>query len=213
MRARGAALATLAAGALCAPAGASAAEIAVDQECYAENFGTITVTGSGYTPSSTATVVVGPASVTAATDATGAFTATLTPPTTTLKHPGAQQLALTGTDAAGVAATTPVNLAKTGVDGTPATSKPHQRITWNIAGFPGTKPIYGHWRIRGKTRADHRMGVPKGPCGVLHVRARQIQAKRIRFGTWLVQFDFNRHYDKHATPRASVKIKVFRTFG
>jgi hypothetical protein len=212
MRASATALATLTAGALCAPAAASAAEITVDQQCYVQKVGTITVTGSGYTPSSTATVVLGPTSVTAPTDGSGAFTATLRPPKTTLKHPGAQQLALIGTDAAGVVATTPVNLAKAGVDGFPSSGRPHQRITWNLAGLAGNKPIYGHWRIRGRTRADHRMGVPKGPCGVLHVRARQIPVKHIRFGTWLVQFDFNRHYDKHALPQASVKIKVFKTF-
>jgi hypothetical protein len=55
--------------------------------------------------------------------------------------------------------------------------------------------------------------VPQGPCGVLHVKARQIEANHVLFGIWTVQFDFNRRYDKNATPRASVKITVFRTFG
>jgi hypothetical protein len=56
------------------------------------------------------------------------------------------------------------------------------------------------------------MGMPRGPCGVLHVRARQIPAKRLRFGIWLVQFDLNRVFDRHAVPRATLKIKVSRTF-
>jgi hypothetical protein len=213
MTARGAVLAALVATALSAPASASAAAIAVDQECYAEKIGAIAISGSGYTPNSTASVVLGATTAGVATDINGNFTANMTAPPTTLKHPGAQQLTLTGTDdTTAAAATTTVNIAKTGVDGIPAKSKPHKRIMWNIAGFPGTKPVYGHWRIRGKTRADHRMGVPKGPCGVLHVKARQIEASRILFGLWTVQFDFNRHYDKFATPRASVKITVFKTF-
>lgn len=210
MTGRCAALAVAAA--LCAPAGAAAATVAVDQDCYAENVGTIAIVGTGYTPSSTATVVLGAASTTVPTDENGSFSTSLAPPMTSLPHPGAEQLSLTATDAVGVAATTPVNVVKPGVDGVPSTSKPHARITWNIAGFPGTKAIYGHWRFRGKTRADHRMGIPKGPCGVLHVKARQIAAKRVLYGTWLVQFDFNRHFDRHAAPRASLKIKVFRTF-
>jgi hypothetical protein len=193
------------------PAGASAAGLAVDEQCYAESVGTITITGSGYTPGSPTTLTVGGATATATPDDTGAFTATVTPPATSLVHPGAQQLTLTGTDAAGVTATAPVNIVKPGVDGVPATSRPHRRIRWNIAGFPGTKAVYGHWRIRGRTRADRRMGLPKGPCGVLHVRARQIEAKKVLFGIWLVQFDTNRHFDRHALPRASVKIKVSRT--
>jgi hypothetical protein len=210
MTARCAALAVAAA--LGVPAGASAAELTVDEGCYAENVGTITVTGSGYTPGSATSLVLGTATAMATPDAAGEFTATLTPPPTSLKHPGAQQLMLTGTDGAGVAASTPVNLVKPGVDGVPTTSRPHQTITWNIAGFPSQKAVYGHWRIHGKTRANHRMGVPNGPCGVLHVRARQIEAKRVRFGTWLVQFDLDRLYDRHTVPRATVKIKVSRTF-
>jgi hypothetical protein len=212
MTARGAVLAALAGSALWAPAGALATEITVEHECYVQKAGTITATGSGYTPGSTATVTLGGQSVAAVADDTGAFTATLRSPKTTLRHPGAQRFALTGTDALGVTATTLVNVAKVGVDGVPSTARPHQRITWNIAGFPSTKAIYGHWRIHGRTRANHRMGKPKGPCGVLHVRARQIEAKRIRYGTWLVQFDFNRRYDRFAAPRVSVPIKVVKTF-
>lgn len=211
MTARCAAFAVAAA--LAVPAGASAAELAVDQDCYAENVGQIEVTGSGYTPGSATTLVLGSATATVTADATGAFTAGLTPPPVSLKHPGARQLTLTATDAVGVAASTPVNIVKPGADGVPSTSRPHRRIMWNIAGFPSSsKAVYGHWRIHGRTRANHRMGVPKGPCGVLHVRARQIEAKRVRFGIWLVQFDLNRAFDRHAVPRATVRIKVSPRF-
>jgi hypothetical protein len=212
MTAKHAAFAALVTAVLSAPASAAGAEIAIDQECYAEG-GTITISGTGFTPSSTASVTLGGTTGGVTTDETGAFTASLDAPSTTLKHPGAQPATLTATDdTTAAAATATVNIAKTGVDGVPGQSKPHKRITWNLAGFPGTKPIYGHWRIKGKTRADHRMGVPQGPCGVLHVKARQIEADHVLFGIWTVQFDFNRHYDKHATPRATVKINVFRTF-
>ena len=46
------------------------------------------------------------------------------------------------------------------------------------------------------------MGVPKGPCGVLKVKARLIEASRVRFGLWKVQFDFNRPTRSGASPRA-----------
>lgn len=201
------------AAALGVAASAPAGTVAVDQDCYAENVGAIAIEGTGYTPGSTATVVLGSGSTTAPTDVNGSFSASLKTPASSLQHPGAEQLPLTATDALGVSAATTVNLLKPGVDGVPAVSKPHAKIMWNIAGFPGTKAIYGHWRFRGRTRADHRMGIPQGPCGVLHVKARQIEAKRVFFGTWLVQFDFNRHFDKHAAPRASLNIRVSRTFG
>ena len=195
-----------------APASASATDVAVDQPCYAEG-GTMAVSGSGYTPNSIATLTLDGTSSAADTDSGGVFNTTLTAPTTTLKHPGAQRFTLTAHDVdTNVDTTTTILVAKTGVDGVPAKSKPHKRITWNLAGFPGQKAIYGHWRFGGKTRANHRMGVPKGPCGVLHARARQIEASPVRFGIWTVQFDFNRAYDPHAQPRASVQITVYRTF-
>jgi hypothetical protein len=91
-------------------------------------------------------------------------------------------------------------------------AKPHSRITWYFGGFPSQKAIYGHWRFGGRTRGNHRMGRPQGPCGVLTAKARQIEAGRIRFGTWTVQFDHNRGYDAHAAPRVIVRINVYRTF-
>jgi hypothetical protein len=213
MRARYAVLIALVPAVLSAPASASAAAITVDQGCYAEG-GLITITGSGFTPNSIATFTIGGTTSSADTDANGEFTGQIDAPETSLKHPGAQQMTLTSKDTNTFEeVSTQVNVAKTGVDGVPGKSKPHKRITWNIAGFPGIKALYGHWRIHGKTRADHRMGVPQGPCGVLHVKARQIEANHVLFGIWTVQFDFNRRYDKHATPRATVKITVFRTFG
>ena len=195
-----------------APASASAADVAVDHECYAQGR-TMTVSGSGYTPNSTATVTVAAATYSTTTDETGALRTTLPAPQTGLKHHGATAFTLTAHDVAGGAdATTIVNVAFVGVDGVPSRGRPHRRIMWNIAGFPNQKAMYGHWRFGGKTRANHRMGVPQGPCGVLHVKARLIEAKRIRFGTWTVQFDFNRVYDKHAAPAVGFAIKVRRRF-
>jgi len=196
-----------------APASASAADVTVDQPCYAENR-PIGVAGSGYTPSSIATLTLDGTTSSADTDATGAFSTSLTAPTTTLGHPGAQQYTLSTRDVdSGAEASTTIMVAKLGVDAVPATAKPHSRITWFFGGFPSQKAIYGHWRFGGKTRANHRMGQPQGPCGVLKAKARQIEASKIRFGTWTVQFDHNRGYDKYAKPRVTVKINVFRTFG
>ena len=196
-----------------APGSASAADVSIDQTCYVEGK-PIVASGSGYTPNSTATLTLADATYSADTDATGAFSTTITAPASTLKHPGAQQYGLSVRDAgSGAETSTSVNVAKIGVDAFPVQAKPHSRITWYLAGFPSQKAIYGHWRFGGRTRANHRMGRPQGPCGVLKVRARQIEAAQIRFGIWTVQFDHNRTYDAHAVPRVSVRINVYRTFG
>jgi hypothetical protein len=194
------------------PASASAADVTVDHECYAQK-GMMVVSGSGYTPNSTVTITVGGATSSTTTDETGGLSATLKAPPTGLKHPGARQFVLSVHDvSSGADANTTINVARLGVDGVPSRSKPHKRVTWNIAGFPNQKAMYGHWRFGGKTRGNHRMGVPQGPCGVLHVKARLLEAKRIRYGTWMVQFDFNRVYDKHAVPAVGTKITIRRKF-
>jgi hypothetical protein len=209
MTARYAVLAAAAAFGL--PGSASAADVAVDQPCYVEG-GPITATGSGYTPSSTATLSLDGTMSTAGTDVDGAFSTTLTAPLTALKHKGARQFSLTASDASGATASTTINVAAVGIDAIPSRSRPHKRITWIVVGYPSTKVMYGHWRFGGRTRANHRMSVPKGPCGVMRARARQIEAKRIRFGVWTVQFDFNRRYDKHASPRIRVPVRVVHRF-
>ncbi|TML09353.1 MAG: hypothetical protein E6G41_00235 [Actinobacteria bacterium] len=210
MRARCAAYAVAAV--VGAPASASATDVAVDQPCYAQGRA-MEVSGSGYTPNSIATLTVGGTTTSADTDATGAFTTSLSAPMTALELPGAVQFTLAAHDVdSGADTSTTINVARVGVDALPRTAKPHARITWYLAGFPSQKAIYGHWRFGGKTRANHRMGFPSGPCGVLTAKARQIEAKRIRFGTWTVQFDHNRVYDKHAQPSVIAKVRVSRTF-
>jgi hypothetical protein len=213
MTAKSAALTALAIAVLSAPASASAAAaISVDQQCYGEN-DAIAVSGSGYTPGTIVTLTIGGTTSSADADAAGAFATTVDAPVTTLKHPGAQETTLTTRDTtSGEETSTQINVAKTGVDGVPSASKPHKKITWNIAGFPSDKAIYGHWRFGGKTRADHRMGKPQGPCGVLHAKARQIEAGHVRFGVWTVQFDLSRHYNKHTRPAAIVTITVSPVF-
>jgi hypothetical protein len=211
MNAKHAVLAALVAGALAAPASASAATVSVNQDCFAEN-SDITLTGSGFTPNAIVTLTLDGTTSAVDSDATGAFVTTLTAPSLAMKHPGAQQVTISVRDTtSGEELATPVNVARLGVDAFPARSRPHKRITWYITGFVG-RALYGHWRFKGKTRADHRMGVPKGPCGVLKVKARQIEASRVRFGLWTVQFDFNKHYKRGASPRTAVTVNVFPTF-
>ena len=100
----------------------------------------MTVSGTGYTPNSVATLTLDGTTSAADTDATGAFSTQLIAPTTSLKHPGAQQFALSTRDVdTGAEATTNINVAKLGVDAFPLTAKPHARITWYLAGFPSLR--------------------------------------------------------------------------
>jgi hypothetical protein len=91
---------------------------------------------------------------------------------------------------------------------------PRASRTWKFSGLfqqPG-KPIYGHFRHNGKTFANYRFGVPKGPCGTLKRKAPGIPARRVPAGLWKVQVDFNRAYDPKATPRLTGSTTVITTF-
>ncbi len=86
--------------------------------------------------------------------------------------------------------------------------------SWTFSGFiqkPG-KPIYGHFRHGGKTYANYRFGVPKGPCGTLKKRAPGIPVRRAKSGTWKVQIDYEKSFKAKASPRLTSSTTVFTTF-
>lgn len=91
---------------------------------------------------------------------------------------------------------------------------PRAKRTWKFSGLfqnPG-RPIYGHFRHKGRTYANYRFGVPKGPCGKLTKRAPGIPARNVPAGIWTVQVDFRRTYSAKATPRLSGTTSVITTF-
>jgi hypothetical protein len=88
-------------------------------------------------------------------------------------------------------------------------SNPRTKRTWRFAGFPTGATIYGHFRYKGKTVANYRFGKASGPCGLLSTRARGIPVRRIHTGTYNVQIDTNKTYNKDAVPSLKGRITVF----
>ena len=188
-------LAASAAGAPRRPPTASGAAVSVNQQCFAETQ-RIMLTGSRFTPNATATPALDGTTSSVDSDATGVFVTTLTARSLAPAHPGAQQVTIDVRDTtSGEEFTTPVSVAKAGVDHSPARARPHKRITWYIVGFVG-RAVYGHWRFKSKTRADHRMGVPKGPCGGAQGQGPPDRGQPGPLRPWTLQFDFSRHYKR-----------------
>ena len=107
--------------------------------------------------------------------------------------------------ATGTSAEAVVNVANAVFSTSTGFKSPQAKRTWKFSGLfqnPG-KPIYGHFRFGGKTRANYRFGKPTGPCGLLSKRAPGIPA-RSRAGTWTIQIDQNRAYK----PNEKVALKV-----
>ena len=204
-------LAAVTATALAAPAVADAATVSVPGTCFVSSR-PITVAGSGFTPGGPVTISGDVFGSTVA-DGAGNIAAQVSAPVVSTIAP--KRVAVTVTDA-----TNPAN--RTGafvpvirglfVTNGPLSGRPRQKTTWRFAGFvPGTA-IYGHYRFGGRTIKNYRFGKAAGPCGTLTARARSvpIAAGRLHSGTWTLQLDQRRHYQRSGARRV-IRFRLFRT--
>jgi hypothetical protein len=83
-----------------------------------------------------------------------------------------------------------------------------QKVLFRISGMVKDRFVYAHYRLGGRTRANVRLGVARGACGMLSVRAPMIPAQILRPGSWTVQFDPLRGYSPNANPRIRSTITV-----
>lgn len=195
-----------------APALATAATLSPAVVCQAGG-NDVTVTGTGFTPNAIVTIDGNSGSGSFVADATGTFVATILAPTVsdfvahtvTLVATDSQNPALTARASFGVVR----DLFATNF---PINGRPSSRVRWQFAGFVPGKPIYGHFRHHRKTRRNYRFGLATGPCGTLSVMARRLPTKS-RPGTWTVQFDQVKSYNRFTKPRRTASFTIVRTFG
>jgi hypothetical protein len=83
-----------------------------------------------------------------------------------------------------------------------------RKVLFQFSGMVQNRPVYAHYRLGGRTRANVRLGIARGPCGLLTVRAPMIPAGITRRGTWTVQFDAVPRYVATANPRLRGTIVV-----
>jgi hypothetical protein len=190
-------------------AAAQAGTVTLDHPCYVES-GAMVVTGTGFKPNSQLTLSGDGASQNATADASGNFQAPVQVPlnpSSDAKPASIVTYTLNVQDAADATQNTSAKYQVTNfaVDRGQSAS-PRSRRTWRFAGFEPGIPIYAHFLYKGKAQANYRMGVPKGPCGTLSRKAPGIIASRLRTGTWTIQVDQSKTYNKTRVPAV-----VFRT--
>jgi hypothetical protein len=178
------------AGAVAAPATAQAASIAVQAPCVVSDQ-PVTVTGSGFTPNTVITLS-GDASGSATSDAGGAFSTPLTAPAVTTIAPK----------------TFTVNGAY--VSNVPINGRPAEKTTWRFAGFQSGGPVYGHFRLNGRTLRNYRFGIAKGACGTLVVRAARVPVRKLLAGKWTLQLDQSPRYAS-ASPHRTFRFRIYRS--
>jgi hypothetical protein len=199
------------AAALAVPGAADAAVIATQGACFFTGQ-PVPLNGRAFTPGAIVTIGGGVAG-TAQADPAGSFTAPLQAPAVSTIAP--RTIGVTATDGANAAntATTTFRVVRAPLTtNAPVGGRPRQRTTWRFAGFPPGRPIYGHYRVAGRTMANFRFGRTQGPCGTLTVRARRVPvaASRLRTGVWRLQLDNRRTYRRTTAPRRVVRFRIFR---
>lgn len=211
----------LAIAAAAAPAGA--ATVRTDA-CvrYVAGQSTMTIVGTGFHPSG----VVSLSTITRAkpapavfssssTLANGGFVKTTTPPPFSSINRNLETFALVASDttnpAAPILATTPFQVVRFGLTTRPMPRRPTSRVTYTARGFATGKPVYIHFHFRGVTRRTVKLGVAKGPCGIVSRRMRALPTRAI-YGTWTSYTNQSRT-SVRKLPYWKDSFTIFRRFG
>jgi hypothetical protein len=203
-------------GLLVLPAAARAGVVTTDLPCYVERQpGSATLTG--FTPGADVELLGDQIYAAGRTDAAGALTLRFIAPLRATDQPGSDRVVLTAKELTGPAPQPPVTAAFRVTTLSFATSggtrSPKAMRTWTFSGFRPGRPIYGHFRFAGRTRANHRFGVATAPCGELRRRAPAFPVRgRVDPGTWRVQVDQRRTYARSTSPQLATTVKIFTRF-
>jgi hypothetical protein len=217
--------AALAAAAGDASAASAAPTIATKIPCVA-NLGlggamTLPLTGSGFTPNGVVALQTSTSSNPApkdltnvSADASGNIASRVDPPAFKSTSTVQQTFHLIAIEAANPAntATATFRQVRFGFDARPSTGRPTRRVTYTARGFLPGKPVYAHFRFRGRTRRNMKIGVAREPCGIASKKMRLLPTKT-RFGTWTVYMDQTPTYSKATLLQAKGSLVIQRTFG
>ena len=198
------------------PAAAHAGAVATDMPCYVERQ-PATATLTGFTPDVEVELQGDQIYAAGRTDAAGALTLSFSAPLRATAKPGSNQVVVTARELTGPAPQPPVNAAfrvtTLSFATTGGTRSPKAMRIWTFSGFQPGKPVYGHFRFGGRTRANHRFGVATFPCGELRRRAPAFPVRgRVDPGTWRVQVDQRRTYARTTSPRLATSVRIFTRF-
>lgn len=214
-------LAVGAVGATAAAAPAGAATLQTDA-CvrYVAGQPTMTIVGTGFTPSGSATLAsttkAKPSPVAFASSPVlpnGGFVTRTLPPAFSSPNRTLQSFTLVGLDTANPAAfgTTPFQVVRFGLTTKPTPRRPTSRVTYTARGFDAGKRVYVHFRFRGMTRRTVSLGVAKGPCGIATRRMRALPTKAL-YGPWTTYTNQSRR-SVRALPYWKDSFTIFRRFG
>lgn len=163
-----------------------------------------TTTSTAPTPSFRTSVMV---------DGAGNFATTTSPPFFNPFNRKLQTFNLIATDGAN-----PANIALTtfqrvavGYSTSPSSGRPTTKAKHTARGFVTGRNVYLHFRFRGKTRRNVKLGKAKGVCGVVS-RRMSLLPTRSRRGRWTVYTDQRRSFSKTTKPQLKGTFTISRRF-
>ena len=204
---------TLAVGALLAGApAASAATLTTDTRCYQEGQ-EVVLNGTGYAPLGVVTVMRDGAPLgTATADVNGAFQRKFATP----ELPATQRetvYLLSASDGTSNASTR-YRATKVFADFAPGSGDPTRlQVRFTVAGFGLARPhatVYLHYvrKSTGNVQTTVRLGTARGTCGVIRqTRKRHLFPFKPARGTWILQFDTVRRYERATTRRTTPWVR------
>jgi hypothetical protein len=201
----------VAAGLVGAPA-ASAATLTTDTRCYQETQ-EVVLNGTGFTPLATVNVSLDTNPLgTAQADANGTFQRKFPTP----ELPAGRREAvytLVATDQVNTSSTR-YRSTKVFADFTPGSGDPTRlRVRFSVAGFGLARPraaVYLHYvrKSTGQVRRTVRLGTVRGTCGVIRrTKLRRLFPFTPERGTWILQFDTVRRYERATTRRTTPWVR------
>jgi hypothetical protein len=171
------------------------------------------IVGSGFTPNAAVDVLIdGAAVASGAADPLGELEASVSAP---YQDAGerAFTLSVVERDNPANVASTPSRVTALGMTLRPRQARPSKRVRFRGRGFTGRGPVYAHYLYAGRVRKTVRLGRPRGTCGTIFARRRQIPLRRPRTGDWTVQVDQRRDWAADpGTNWVRLLIKVRRVF-
>jgi hypothetical protein len=80
-------------------------------------------------------------------------------------------------------------VAALGIKIKPRDARPSRKVRIRGLGFTDGEMVYAHYVRKDKVRKTVKLGPPRGACGRISVRRRQIPVRRPALGRWIMQVD------------------------
>ncbi len=149
-------------------------------------------------------------------DATGGFGTEASPPVLSPFNGNLRTFNLFGEDrtnpAAPIIAVSQFRVVRFGLTSKPSNPRrPGQKVTYTARGFKPGAPVYIHFRFAGKTRRTVKLGVAKGPCGIVSKRMRVLPTK-VRYGNWTRYTNQSRRFSASTRPAWKDGFRIFKRF-